>query len=60
MADRTPVVVQARRTPQGKEDGAYAEVRGEDLSIPLIDEMLADTGLDGADSARNRATTSPA
>jgi acetyl-CoA acetyltransferase family protein len=49
MADRTPVVVQARRTPQGKEDGAYAEVRGEDLSIPLIDEMLADTGLDGAD-----------
>jgi acetyl-CoA acyltransferase len=46
MADRTPVVVQARRTPQGKDDGVYADVRGEDLSIPLIDEMLADTGLD--------------
>jgi len=47
MADRTPVVVQARRTPQGKDGGVYADVRAEDLSIPLIDEMLADTGLDG-------------
>ncbi|WP_123536812.1 thiolase family protein [Halosimplex salinum] len=47
MTDTTPVVVQARRTPQGKEDGALADLRSEDLSIPLIDEMLADTGLAG-------------
>jgi acetyl-CoA acetyltransferase family protein len=47
MADNTPVVVQAYRTPQGKEDGVFSEVRSEDLSIPLIDEMLAETGLSG-------------
>jgi len=45
MSDTTPVVVQARRTPQGKEDGAFADVRSEDLSVPLVNEMLADTGL---------------
>ncbi|MFC7141454.1 thiolase family protein [Halosimplex aquaticum] len=45
MTERTPVIVQARRTPQGKEDGVFADVRSEDLSIPLINEMLADTGL---------------
>ncbi len=44
-ADTTPVIVQAFRTPQGKEDGALANVRPEDLSIPLIDEILAETGL---------------
>jgi acetyl-CoA acetyltransferase family protein len=47
MSDRTPVVVRAYRTPQGKEDGVFADVRSEDLSIPLIDEMLAETGLSG-------------
>ncbi len=47
MSDNTPVVVQAYRTPQGKEDGVFSEVRSEDLSIPLIDEMLAETGLSG-------------
>jgi acetyl-CoA acetyltransferase family protein len=47
MADTTPVVVEAYRTPQGKEDGVFADVRSEDLSIPLINEMLADTGLSG-------------
>jgi acetyl-CoA acyltransferase len=45
MAATTPVIVQAYRTPQGKEDGVYADVRSEDLSIPLINEMLAETGL---------------
>jgi acetyl-CoA acyltransferase len=45
MAAQKPVVVQAVRTAQGKEDGVYADVRSEDLSIPLIDEMLAETGL---------------
>jgi acetyl-CoA acetyltransferase family protein len=47
MAAQTPVVVKAYRTPQGKEDGVHADVRSEDLSIPLINEMLADTGLTG-------------
>ena len=47
MSANDPVVVQAYRTPFGKEDGAFADVRSEDLSIPLIDEMLAETGLTG-------------
>jgi acetyl-CoA acyltransferase len=45
MTDTTPVLVQACRTPQGKEDGVFAETRSEDLSIPLIDEILAATGV---------------
>jgi acetyl-CoA acyltransferase len=49
MADTTPVVVRAYRTPFGKEDGAFADVRSEDLSSALIDEILADTGLSGED-----------
>ena len=49
MTDTTPVIVQARRTAQGKEDGALADVRSEDLSVPLIDEMLADTGVASED-----------
>ena len=49
MADNTPVVVKAYRTPQGKEDGVYSEVRSEDLSIPLINQMLDETGLEGED-----------
>ncbi|PGF15709.1 acetyl-CoA C-acyltransferase [Natrinema sp. CBA1119] len=44
---QTPVVVKAVRTPQGKEDGVYADVRSEALSVPLIDEILAETGLSG-------------
>ncbi|MFC6943048.1 thiolase family protein [Salinirubellus sp. GCM10025818] len=47
MSSNDPVVVQAYRTPFGKEDGVFADVRSEDLSIPLIDEMLAETGLSG-------------
>ena len=43
----TPVVVEAVRSPQGKEDGVLAGVRSEDLSIPLVDEMLDRTGLTG-------------
>ncbi|MFB6097207.1 MAG: acetyl-CoA C-acyltransferase [Haloferacaceae archaeon] len=41
----TPVIAAAHRTPQGKEDGAFAGVRSEDLSIPLVDHVLAETGL---------------
>ncbi len=49
MVDTTPVVVKAYRTPQGKEDGVFADVRSEDLSIPLINQILAETGLSGED-----------
>jgi acetyl-CoA acetyltransferase family protein len=47
MVDTTPVVVQALRTPQGKNGGVYEDVRPEDLTIPLVDEVLAETGLSG-------------
>ncbi|PSP94943.1 acetyl-CoA C-acyltransferase [Halobacteriales archaeon QS_4_62_28] len=43
---QTPVVVDAVRTPQGKEDGVYADVRSEDLSVPLINQLLATTGIE--------------
>jgi acetyl-CoA C-acetyltransferase/acetyl-CoA acyltransferase len=46
MSEQTPVVVAAKRTPLGKADGVFADVRGEDLSVPLIDEILADTGVE--------------
>jgi acetyl-CoA acyltransferase len=49
MSDTDPVVVKAYRTAQGKEDGAFADVRSEDLSIPLINRMLDETGLTGED-----------
>jgi acetyl-CoA C-acetyltransferase/acetyl-CoA acyltransferase len=45
----TPVIVEALRTPLGKEDGAFADTRSEDLSIPLVNELLASTGLTGED-----------
>ncbi|AGB17635.1 acetyl-CoA acetyltransferase [Halovivax ruber XH-70] len=44
---QTPVIAKAIRTPQGKEDGVFADVRSEDLSIPLINHILEDTGLTG-------------
>ncbi|MBX0295801.1 thiolase family protein [Haloarcula nitratireducens] len=45
----TPVIVDAVRTPQGKEDGALAGVRSEDLSIPLVNQLLASTGIESDD-----------
>jgi acetyl-CoA C-acetyltransferase/acetyl-CoA acyltransferase len=45
----TPVIVDAVRTPQGKEDGAFAGVRSEDLSVPLINQLLASTGIEAED-----------
>ena len=45
----TPVIVQAMRTPQGKDGGVFADVRSEDLSIPLVNEILAETGLTSTD-----------
>jgi len=47
-AETTPVIAAAVRTPQGKEDGVYADTRSEDLSVPLIDHILEQHGL-GAD-----------
>ncbi|MXR21728.1 thiolase family protein [Halobacterium bonnevillei] len=44
-SDTTPVIAAAYRTPQGKEDGAFAETRSEDLSVTVIDHLLAETGL---------------
>ncbi|MDX1748514.1 MAG: acetyl-CoA C-acyltransferase, partial [Halobacteriales archaeon] len=44
--DTTPVIAEAVRTPQGKDGGVYADVRSEDLSIPLIDAILDHTGID--------------
>jgi acetyl-CoA acyltransferase len=49
MSANTPVVVKAYRTPFGKEDGVFSEVRPEDLSIPLVDQILEETGLTGED-----------
>jgi len=49
MDPQTPVIAAAYRTPQGKQDGVYADVRGEDLSVPLIDEILAENDLSGED-----------
>ncbi|WP_254523376.1 thiolase family protein [Natrinema caseinilyticum] len=47
MSGNTPVIVSAVRTAQGREDGALTDIRSEDLSIPLVNEMLAETGLAG-------------
>ena len=49
MSNDTPVVVKAYRTPFGKEGGVFADVRPEDLSIPLIDRILDETDLTGED-----------
>lgn len=41
----TPVVVHATRTPQGKDGGVFADTRGEDLSVALIENALGETDL---------------
>jgi acetyl-CoA acyltransferase len=41
----TPVIAAAYRTPQGRAEGVFADVRSEDLSIPVIDQILDETGL---------------
>ncbi len=45
MPGNTPVVVEAIRTPQGKQGGAFADTRPEELSIPLVDHILETAGL---------------
>jgi acetyl-CoA acyltransferase len=49
MVDTTPVIAAAVRTPQGREDGVYADVRSEDLVVPLVNEILTDTRLSGGE-----------
>ena len=49
MVDTTPVIAAAVRTPQGREDGVYGDVRSEDLVAPLVNDVLAETRLSGAD-----------
>ncbi|WP_232702990.1 thiolase family protein [Halobacterium wangiae] len=44
-SEHTPVVAAAYRTPQGKDGGVFADTRSEDLSVPLIDHILAENGL---------------
>ncbi len=48
-SDTTPVIVRALRTPFGKEGGVFADLRSEDLSIPLINEILAETELSSSE-----------
>ena len=48
-ADPTPVVVAAARTPQGTRDGALSELRSEDLSVAVVEDLLDRTGLGSAD-----------
>ncbi|MFB6110827.1 MAG: acetyl-CoA C-acyltransferase [Halodesulfurarchaeum sp.] len=45
----TPVIAAAVRTPQGREDGVYADLRMEDLAVTLIDHILNEQDLDSAD-----------
>ena len=41
----TPVIAAAYRTPFGKQDGVFADTRGEDLSVTLIDHILEEHDL---------------
>ncbi len=45
-AERTPVVVDAVRTPQAKKDGGLAEVFPEDLVTAVLDALVERTGVD--------------
>jgi acetyl-CoA acyltransferase len=49
MASQQPVIAAAYRTPQGRQGGVYEDVRGEDLSVPLINEILDENDLTGED-----------
>ncbi len=45
----TPVIVDALRSPLGKAEGVFADVRSEDLAVPVINELLDRTDLAGED-----------
>ncbi|RLM56553.1 thiolase family protein [Halobellus sp. Atlit-31R] len=42
----TPVIAAAYRTPFGKAGGVFESVRSEDLSVTLVDHILAETGVE--------------
>jgi len=46
--DTTPVIVAAARTPQGKAGGVLSDLRSEDLSVAVVDDLLDRTGLGSA------------
>ncbi|MXR51933.1 acetyl-CoA C-acyltransferase [Halovenus sp. WSH3] len=46
MSERQPVVVSAARTPQGKQGGVFAETGSEELSVPVVEELIQETGID--------------
>ncbi|WP_336328127.1 thiolase family protein [Halovenus sp. HT40] len=46
MSERQPVVVGAVRTPQGKQGGVFAETGSEKLSVPLVEKLIEQTGID--------------
>ncbi|GGJ03433.1 acetyl-CoA acetyltransferase [Halobellus salinus] len=48
-ADTTPVIVAAARTAQGTRGGVFSTLRSEDLSVAVIDDLLARTGLGPGD-----------
>ena len=41
--ENKPVIVAAFRTPQARKNGYFSEVRGEDLSVAIIDHTLEKT-----------------
>ena len=47
MTDTTPVIVEAVRTPQGRENGVFADLRSEELSLSLIETIVDRTGIEG-------------
>ncbi|MES3516220.1 MAG: thiolase family protein [Natronomonas sp.] len=49
MSQRQPVIVQAVRTPQGKQGGVFAETGSEELSVPLVERMMAETDIEPDD-----------
>jgi len=48
-AETTPVIAAAVRTAQGRRGGVFADVRPEDLSIPLVEHVLDEAALDPDD-----------
>jgi acetyl-CoA acyltransferase len=49
MSRRQPVIAQAVRTPQGRHGGVFAETGSEELSVPLVEEILRTTRLESGD-----------
>ena len=46
MNPREPVIVEAVRTPIGKKEGVFKDVRPDDLGVIVVQEVLKRTGID--------------